>query len=475
MGRRRRRWTGAMAAAVLTVASGAASVGAPARIRCDAGARRSVSLTAYNHDLGLVRDVRRVALPGGEAELWFEDVAARIDPTSVAVRALRGSLRVIEQNFRYDLISPARLLEKYVGRDLELVRYPHGREQAPVHVPARLLATNEGYVYDIGGEIVIDPVGEVHLPKLPDGLIARPSLVWTLDGGGAVTLEASYLTRGVSWHADYVAVLEGDSDRFDLSGWVTLENHSGASYENATLKLVAGDVHRAEPPRREMMEALAARPGRSPEVREEALFEYHLYTVGRPTTVHDNETKQIALLGASGVQAHRRYVYEPRMRVFRRAMGDAETTTKVGVTLEFINSRRNHLGLPLPAGIVRVYQRDRDGALQLVGEDRIDHTPRDETVRMRMGDAFDVVAERTQTDFDVVTSGRVFRSSYRVVIRNHKDEAVTVEVVERPGGDWRIERASRRWTKEAHRRVRFDVPVEANGESVLTYTITVRY
>ncbi len=472
------RRTTTMAAAwalVLVAAAPRAGIGASERVHSTVDARRSIALTAYNHDLGLVRDVRVVELPRGESELWFEGVAARIDPTSVAIRALDGDVRVIEQNFRYDLISPKRLMEKYVGRDLELVRYPEGRDGRAERVRARLLATNDGYVYEIGGKIAIDPRGSVELPELPEGLIARPSLVWTLSGGGRRTLEASYLTQGVSWHADYVAVLDGDGRSLDLSGWVTVENHSGASYPHATLKLVAGDVHRAGPEGRVPLRAMAAQESMDQGVREEGLFEYHLYTIERPTTILDNETKQIALLDAGGVSARRRYVYEPRMRFWRRAMQGPESTTKVGVTLEFRNDSKNHLGLALPGGVVRVYQRDRDGALQLVGEDRIDHTPRDETVRVRMGNAFDVVAERTQTDFDVVSSGHAFRSSYRVVVRNHKDEDITVDVIEHPAGDWRIEKSSHHWTKESQSRVRFDVPVKARGEATLTYTVLVRY
>jgi len=457
-------------AAVLIPAAQAAE-----RVKSTPDARRAVAITIYNDNLALVKDVRDVTLPRGVGELWFEGVAAQIDPTSVHIRSIDAPdrLSVLEQNFEYDLISPERLLEKYVGRDLELVRMIEEKE---VTVPAKLIGIERGLVYEMDGKIAINPSGRVVLPALPEGLFSRPSLIWMLDSGREKhTVEASYLTAGVGWRADYVAVLAANDKKVDLSGWVTIDNQSGTTYDNATLKLVAGDVHRVEPEMRgrkmpvsTMMEGMA-----QPQFAEEAFFEYHLYTLERPATIKDRQKKQISLLSATDVAVEKTFVYEAVPSFFGRRGPD--TTTKVGVYISLENSKANHMGMPLPKGVVRVYKKDEAGDLQFAGEDRIDHTPEDEKVRVKLGNAFDVVAERVQTDFEVLSSGHLYRSSYKVTLRNHKTEDITVQVIERLSGDWRIENNSHPYEKEASHRVRFDIPVPKKDSAELTYTVLIRY
>jgi len=464
------------AAGLLIGASVSYAGDAPARARSGIDDQKSISLTVYNSNLGLVRDVRNLAMPRGTVNLWFQDVAAKIDPTSVSIRTIghESSLRVLEQNFEYDLISPARLMQKYVGHELELVRYPNGKEQ---RVRAKLLGTNGGYVYEIGGKIAINPWGNVELPSLPSGLHARPSLVWLLENNRArQTVEASYLTGGINWKANYVAVLDRNDHKVDLTGWVTIDNRSGTTYRNAVLKLVAGDVNRVKPGRGVVVDEAMAMPKRPSERQfsEQKLFEYHLYKLDRPATVRDNQTKQISLLEAPDVGVKKQFVYDPQQRVYFAARTAVDRNTKVGVYLTLDNSRKNHLGMPLPKGTVRVYKEDRDGALQFIGEDEIDHTPRDEKIRVHMGNAFDITAERVQTKFETVSSGHVYRSSYRVTIRNHKDEGVTVKVFEHPTGDWRVTRSSHDAIRESVSSLRFDVPVAANASADLTYTLEIR-
>lgn len=440
---------------------------------------RNVAVTVYNHDLGLVRDVRSIDLERGLFTLPFRDVASRIDPTSVAFRALSNpaAVDVLEQNYEYDLMTPRALLEKYVGETVTLVRTIDGEERS---VEAKLLSVQDGTVYQIGDSIALNPPGRVVLPALRGDLRSSPTLMWALRSGreGAEPVEVSYLTGGLSWKADYVATLSGDDRRLDLGAWVTVDNRSGVTYPDAKLKLVAGDIHRAPPEgrRRDLgdMALRAAQEAASPdEFEERTFFEYHLYDLPRPTTIRNNQTKQIRLLEGAGVATEKVYRLAGAPWYYTRQYG-GEKGLKVGVYQEFDNSREDGLGLALPAGVVRLYKADRDGTLQLVGEDRIDHTPRDERVRLKVGEAFDVVADRRQTDFRVIAS-RVYESEFEVVVRNHKDESVTVRVIEPLPGDWRILEKTHDFEKQDAFTVRFDVPVEAGGEATLRYRMQVTY
>ena len=469
---------GAVAAAVAGVLGGFSAPGLGADARSTAADRKSVGITIYNDNLGLVKEVRSVQLETGIQNLWFEGVAAQVDPTSVHIRSVDApkALRVLEQNFEYDLISPERLMEKYLGQPVELVMRKGENEEETIR--ARLIGTAGGNVYELeNGKIAINPPARVVLPALPSGLISKPSLVWMLESDRTKhTVEASYLTAGMGWKADYVAVLAADDAKLDLSGWVTIDNRSGATYENASLKLVAGDVNRVRPE----MAMLATDQMRASgmvtkeQFQEEAFFEYHLYTLDRPATLKDNQTKQISLLSAEGAKARKSFVISPQGNWWFARI-DAAEKPKVGVYISLVNSKANGMGMPLPRGTVRVYKKDSKGDLQFVGEDSIDHTPEDETVRVKMGDAFDIVAERVQTSFEVLSSGHLYRSAYKITIRNHKAEAITASVVELLTGDWTITQSSHKYENEASHRVRFDVPVASKGSAELTYTAEVRY
>ncbi|RMF74821.1 MAG: DUF4139 domain-containing protein [Acidobacteria bacterium] len=442
--------------------------------------RTAVSVTVYNVGLGLVRETRVLRdVPHGVAALRFMDVPSRINPRTVHLASLDdpGGLVVLEQNYEFDLISPQKLMEKYVGREVEIVE--QAEDLTTRSVRATLLSVNGGPVYRIGDRIVLNQTGKVTLPDVPPDLVPRPTLVWTIRNERAREhrVEASYLTDGMTWSADYVAVIAEDDASLGLTGWVTIDNRSGATFRDATLKLVAGDVRRVSARGVPMEESVATdrmRKAAAPQFAEESFFEYHLYTLGRPTTVKDNQTKQISLLQAERVPVSKTLLIRGQPWWFRNQRGTLTRDQKAEVVLRFDNTKKVGLGVPLPKGTIRVYKKDRSGAEQFVGEDAIDHTPRDETIRLHVGDAFDVVASQTQTDYDAL-SPRMSESAYEVVIRNHKDEDVTVTVREPVGGDWTLIRASHEGRKRDAGTLEFEIPVPANGQATLTYRVRVRW
>ena len=441
--------------------------------------RTSVSVTVYNQNLALVREVRNLKIDkAGIGRLRFMDVPSAINPRTVHLQPLAaGGPQVFEQNYEFDLISPEKLMEKYVGKEVEIIE--QADDLTTRTVKATLLSMNGGAVYRVGDRIVIGQGGKVTLPNLPADLVARPTLVWTVNApkSGTSAAEASYLTDGMGWSADYVAVVDADDAKAGLSAWVTIDNRSGATFEDATLKLVAGDVRRIQPQQLMAMDEMAYRReslAKAPSFQEEGFFEYHLYTLDRPTTIKDNQTKQLSLLTASNVPVVKKLLLVGNPGWYRGQVGTVTQSEKVAVTLELTNSASAGLGMPLPKGIVRVYKKDKSGAEQFVGEDSIDHTPKDEKVRLHVGDAFDVVADRTQSDYRVL-SPRESESSWTVSIRNRKEEDVTVTVREPVGGDWRLVSSSLPGKKVDAGTLEFEVPVPKGKEVKLTYRVNVRW
>jgi hypothetical protein len=434
-----------------------------------------LSLTAYNNGLALVRDVRTLSLPTGELRLHFNDVAEQIRPETVSLRSISspGTVSILEQNYEYDLMSPAKLMEKFVGQKVRLVNFSNqvGFEE----VDATLLSANNGYIYQVGGEIFLGHPGTVVLPEIPDNLIARPSLIWTVDNTEAnQTLEATYLTRGISWKADYVLTLAKDDSSLDLAGWVTMNNQSGATYENTRLKLVAGAVNIVpdRPQMRARRGAIMLEKAMSMPA-EESFAEYHLYTMPRRTTIKQNQSKQLALMNASGVATKKRYEYRGQLHFYSQPMPPM-LGENISVFLDFENEEENDLGVPLPGGVMRIYQEDSEGMLQFAGEDRIQHTPKDETVTLRMGQAFDVIGERVQMEYQRIATN-VHEAQFEITLRNHKETDIVVDVVEPMPGDWEILRESAQHVKKDANTAIFSMPVEADGETVLIYRVRVRY
>jgi hypothetical protein len=412
--------------------------------------RKDVSLTIYNNDLSLVREVRSVPMRKGEFRLRYEGVTAGIDATTVHLESRSGNVQVIEQNYEYDLLSQAKLLQKYVGREVG-----YRIKDTGTIGRARLLAANESPVYEVDGKIMFELPGPIVLDAVPEGLAARPTLVWTLEGGsdGKQDVETAYLSNGLSWRADYVLLLEENEKSGGINGWVTLENHSGAAFENAQLKLVAGNVNRIrEQMQKEVMayatDARNAMP--VPQFEEESFFEYHMYTLQRRAEIRDQQTKQILFFDSGKVAVDKEYTFRAQPHYFMQGFDAAPGTEHVDVTLRFKNNKENGLGNPIPAGRLRVYKNDKDGAPQFLGENTVRHTPKDETLEFAVGQAFDIVGEHEQVDYRKL-GDRVAEMSYRVKIRNHKQEQVQVRVLENFYGDWKIEESSHPATRENSR------------------------
>lgn len=447
--------------------------------------RQSVNITVYNSNLGLVRETRRLTLPVGRIALRFADVTAQIRPETVHLASLRApaSLRILEQNYQYDLLNPAKLLDKFVGREITLVlrRYQNNTESFEP-VQATLLSNNGGQVWRINGQIVINPtnIAEIRFPDLPKNLVAVPTLIWDVENreAAAQNLEASYLTAGMNWRADYVLLVNAEDTKGDLQGWVTLTNGSGASFEDARLQLVAGDVNRVSDDRTYQLAGAMARKDAASEseFKEQGFFEYHLYTLQRPTTINNNETKQVSLLEAAGFDVKKEFVLNGQRYYYTGYNNPgAAIKEKVGVFIQFRNSQLNKLGMPLPAGTIRLYKKDDKGNQQFIGEDKIDHTPKDEDVRVKVGDAFDIVAERKQTDYKVLASGHLYEYAYEIKIRNHKEGPITVVVNEPIGGDWEMVASTFEAKKTAAFAAQFNVPVAKDGEATLSYRVRVKY
>ncbi len=452
-----------------------------------AAEKESVALTVYNGGYGVVREIRNLDI-GNDGNVKFKDVASRIDATTVHFKSLTDeAAKLLEQNYQYDLVSADKLLKKYIDRKIEVIC--EGKSYA-----GTLLSFDAGQLVlrsKDGGIIMVqraDNVRDIRFGALPGGLLTRPTLLWKVftRKPGMHTCEVTYQTGGLGWHAEYVLVLGGDDATADLSGWVSVNNTSGKTYNKAKLKFIAGDVRRVQPTR------YPAPPGRTmgkgrgmaEPMAEKAFFEYHMYTLERPSTVADNETKQLEMFTpARGLKVEKKYLYNPMGqrrwnwggRYTGRSYG-LSSYKKVQVFIEFVNSKENNknLGIPLPAGKIRVYKQDpADKALEFIGEERIDHTPKDEKLSLQIGNAFDVVGERKQTNFRVESGRHWIQESIEIKVRNHKKEDITVRVKEPMyrWTNWTITAKNHEYTKLDAHHVAFDVPVKVDGETVVTYTV----
>ncbi len=447
--------------------------------------QQSVAVTIYNENLALVKDQRRIALDAGRNRIALREVSGRMQPETALLRSLShpGALTLLEQNFDFDLLTPAKLLEKYVGREVRIVR-THPTTGAESIERATVLAANGGVVMRIGDRIETGLPGRIVYDGVPDNLRDRPTLVSELESAraGQQAVELSYLTGGLAWKADYVAELNAADTALDLNGWVTLTNTSGTSYPNAKLQLVAGDVNRVRDEMRKAaraMEMRASAAAPAPQMAQEALFEYHLYTLQRPTTIANKQTKQVSLLSAQGVPLVKELVLQGTDYYYRSSVGGIGQKMKLGVFVQLENRESARLGMPMPKGVVRVYKKDSAGNAQFVGEDRIDHTPKNETVRLKLGEAFDVTADKKQTDFKrrepTNRASYVFESAYEIVLRNAKKQAETVVVREPVPGDWTMLEESQPHAKVAAGTAEWRVKVPAGGSTTLRYRVLVRY
>ncbi len=444
----------------------------------------AVQVTVYNSNIGLIKDQRNITLVKDIQELHFMDVAANIIPTSVSIRCIdeENCIEVWEQNYEYDLINPSKLLDKYIGKEVRLFskNYHTGQEEI---ITAEVLANNGGSpVFRIGGEITFNHPGRIIFPEMPKDLISKPTLVWLLKSQrqGKREIESAYLTSNITWHANYVLKINERDDRADLTGWVTIENNSGATYRNANLKLVAGDVQRIQTTgyRKDSSEMLRASAPAMPQMQEQDFFEYHIYTLGRKTTLKNNQNKQIVMIETQNIPLTKEYIYQgANPYYFTSRYADRLTNTKVEVMVGLQNKRDHNLGVPLPKGIVRVYKYDQDRSdrsLQFIGENHIDHTPKNERISLKVGNAFDIAASRKQTEWTKIANN-LYESSYEISLRNQKKEDITVKVVERIPGSWKILKSSHEYIKQDSSTVHFMIPVERDKESKLTYSVRVEH
>jgi hypothetical protein len=443
-----------------------------------------LAVTVYNSNIALVRDVRQISIPTGSFRLKFMDIAASVNPATVHFRSLTDptKLDVTEQNYEYDLLDPAKLLHKYVGKEITLERsYLDNNSTKREQIKATLLADNNGTVWKIGNDIVTNPAVEsYHFPDVPANLYDHPTLLMSLENSGArkQQIETSYLAGGLTWNADYVLTVARDDKAADLDGWVTIGNNSGTAFHNAKLQLVAGDLNRLPEPRmmaKAMIGGVAAPVRDAVQFQQENFSEYHLYTLGRKTSVEDKETKQISLLQGTNVPVDKLFVVNGQNYYYRSQQNPGSPIKDpVMVYYKFKNAEKSGLGMPLPAGNLRVYQKDSRGGVLFIGEDHIDHTPKDEDITVHIGNAFDIVAERKQTDYKKIDT-HVWEMEYEITLRNHKDTPIVVQVNEPIGGDWEMLSSSYKYTKTGAFAAQFDVPVEKDGTAVLKYRIRARW
>lgn len=434
--------------------------------------RQLVNLTVYNGGAALVHDRRRLRLDRGLNRIAWRDVSANMDPTTALVDVIgtRSRVSVLEQNFNFDLLDPSALLQRYVGRYVTVVHDARFSGEHDTRERARLLSTNGGIVLQYRDRIETELRGHIIYPASPKNFRDRPTLDLDMDssGSGTQTLDLSYLTGGLTWRADYVGVLSPDEAQLALTGLVTLSNTSGASYENARLQLVAGSVNLAGAVTADTYGALKTIASvRSSRFSQENYFDYHLYTFDRPTSILDKQTKQVSLLSARGIPVRKTLELRGSQEYYRSADSDLGDRIPVGVYVTFEN-RAPQLGMPLPAGIVRIYKNDYRGLSQFAGSDSIDHTPRNETVRLHLGDSFDVTAHKRQTDFRQ-PNGCSSESSYEIVIKNAKTIAQSVLVVESIPGDWHITEENRAHAKTSASTATWTVLVPPAQSSTLTY------
>jgi hypothetical protein len=449
-----------------------------AEIRSQAEDRKAVAVTIYNDALALIREERDVQLGKGRNSLALRDVSAQIKAETATLKSLSGgNLTLLEQNYDFDLLTPDKLLEKYVGRKVTVIR-DNPQTGAEIREEATVLSAQKGVVLRYADRIETSLPANYHLayPDVPATLRDRPTLVVELesDKAGAQRVELAYLTSGLSWRADYVAGLSQDEKTLDVDGWVTLHNRSGTAYQNARLQLVAGDVNRAAAPSsgNAFAESAVMRMKVPAPMAREELFEYHMYTLARPTTLRDQQTKQVALLGAEKIPVNKEYrlAGEPRWYFFDDSNRQAELGDKRNVEVFISFDNRKPLGQPLPKGIVRVYKKDSRGQPVFVGEDDIEHIPENETVRLKLGKAFDITGTWKRTDFARISS-KVIEQEITIELKNAKEIPVTVKVVEPVFGAWKIVNESHPHQKAEASHALWNIEVAAKGRTELKYRV----
>jgi hypothetical protein len=461
-------------AAVLALVSPSAA----AETEIPVAARQEIELTVYENDLALIKDRRTVKLPAAEAEIAFSGVSRAMQPETALFRVLKGpAIDIGEQVFDFDVISAQKLLERSLGREVSVVSINPATGKETVE-RAKVLAVEAGLVLDIGGRIHTEAPGRIVYDSLPAGLRATPTLILKATGKAneESLTELSYLTGGLGWHADYVAEYDADAGRLDLTGWATIANTAGVDFNGAALKLVSGTVNRQAPLQPKVMERMAMAEGAmlAQGVMRQELGGYHLYDLGGAIDLGANETKQLSLLGGRGIAVKREYVIRGEPHFAVNQIPGRAPPTEAETALLFKNDAAAKLGLPLPAGVVRVYGQDSSGAPQFLGEDRVAHTPEGGEVRLTLGREFDVTAEREQTSY-VRASDNIALAGWRIAVKNAKGQPIIVRVIEPMSGDWEVTKATAQHTKPNTGAAEWSLSIPAKGEAVLEYTVRTRF
>ncbi len=455
-------------------------------------ANASPSLTIYNSDFAVVRDQIELPLNKGGNRIRYQDITQQLEPDSVVLRSRDPAvqLRIQEQNYLANAISESLLLHFFEGKviDFELMR-----DHKPVVIPGKIVRS--GYnagddstpIIEMEGKTRFGLPGTPLFPALEDDTLLKPTLQWQIQTSksGKIPLELAYITAGLSWKADYNVVASEQNEKVSLNGWVTFTNQSGKDFNNATIKLMAGDVNKVAPPKPaykgRAMDGVVAMS--APQVTEKDFDEYHLYTLQHPLDLQQGETKQVEFISAANVTANKLYVYDgtasdPFQRFYSRDYrGDpsygTQSNSKVWIVREFHNSKENQLGIPLPKGRIRFYQQDSDQQLEFLGENNIDHTPKDETLRLYTGNAFDVTGQRERTDYQANSKQNWIKETYKIKVKNRKKEKVELRIVEHllRWSQWTLEKTSIDADKKDASTIEFKVPLKANEEKTVTYTV----
>ena len=439
------------------------------------------ALTIYNGGYAVVRETLPIDLKAGVNQVSFAGVTAQVEADSVILRDIKGiaEFQILEQSYRNDPVSQAMLLSLFEGKTLEFVRLETNK-------PDRIVTgkvVRSGFVpggnfvepiIEVDGKLQFSLPGSPLFPSLGNDNVLKPTLNWRLNSAssGKIDAEVAYLSNGFTWEASYNLVATDKSDLLDVVGWVTMNNQSGMTFTEAKIKLMAGDVNRAQPEYPRVARAMAMNAltiSADKVVTEKSFDEFHLYTLGNPATLRDKETKQVEFVRASGVKAERLYVFDGA----DQNREGSDSPGKVQVYREFKNSEVNKLGMALPKGKVRFYTQDGDRQLEFVGENRIDHTPKDEVIRVLTGNSFDLVGEHRMTNNTEDGANRLATQSFEIKVRNRKKEPVEIHVVEHAarGGNWTLTAQSQPHEKKDATTFEFRVPLQPNEEKTVTYTI----
>ncbi len=433
---------------------------------------KSMTVTIYNNDRALINEVRSMALPQGRSRVEFLGVPQTVEPQTLQIqsRTAPAKFSVLDMNYEYDLVTTENLLDHYIGKEINIILPDPADANERILRKGTLLANNDKPIFRIGNEIYVGPYSSIQLPALPEGLRARPALVWLVDNKGPAKqdVEVSYLARKFGWSADYVLKVDRKNQKAGLSGWVTLTNNSGMAFRNTNLKLVAGDVNEVGPEPVFKNRTMAMESVSAAGMQEESFFEYHLYTLPRPVDIANKQTKQVSLLQAPSVAVAKELVCE--YNAFQTAREPVKPD--VNVFLKFRNDKKSGLGIPLPEGTVRAYQESSDGSILLIGEDRMDHTPKGEEVRLTMGKSFDVTVERKQLLFQKVSKNS-YRLSWQIHVRNASDEPRTVLLREFLPGKWQLQKYDHKFKRLHGAGIEFTVDAAPDTDVVITYEATV--